>query len=104
MPETLDASKMRDLSLIVREAIGNAVKHGGAKKIAITSDSKPDGGWLLRIANDGLPFDEKSSPGVKEGHFGLEGMKQRARRIGATVSFEQRGKGMVVVLEKKNMV
>ena len=101
MPETLDASKMRDLSLIVREAIGNAVKHGGAKKIAITSDSKPDGGWLLRIANDGLPFDEKSSPGVKEGHFGLEGMRERGRRLGAEVTFSSKGDWTVVAVDVK---
>ena len=30
---TGDAAKMRDLSLIVREAIGNAIKHGAAKKV-----------------------------------------------------------------------
>ena len=101
LPETLDASKMRDLSLIVREAIGNAVKHGGAKKIAITSDSKPDGGWLLRIANDGVPFDEKTSPGVKDGHFGLEGMRERGRRLGAEVSFSVRGDWTVVSVDVK---
>ena len=104
LPEKMDAAAMRDLSLIVREVIGNAVKHGGAKKIAISSDPLEGGGWLMRLSNDGTPFDPSTSPGAKEGHFGLEGMKQRARRIGATVSFEQRGKGMVVVLEKKNMV
>ena len=41
-----------------------------------------------------------TAPGAKEGHFGLEGMKQRARRIGASVRFERRGKGMVLILER----
>ena len=101
LPSVLDAAAMRDLSLIVRETIGNAVKHGGAKKIAISSDPLEGGGWLLRISNDGEPFDPDSAPGAKEGHFGLEGMKQRARRIGATVRFERRGAGMVLILEKR---
>ena len=101
LPDRLDAAAMRDLSLIVRESIGNAVKHGGAKKIAISSDPLEKGGWLLRISNDGAPFDPETAPGAKEGHFGLEGMKQRARRMGATVSFERRGKGMVLKLEKR---
>ena len=101
LPSSLDAAAMRDLSLIVREAVGNAVKHGGAKKIAISSDPLDGGGWMLRISNDGEPFDPETAPGAKEGHFGLEGMKQRARRLGASVRFERRGKGMVLILEKR---
>lgn len=101
LPDAMDAAAMRDLSLIVRETIGNAVKHGGAKKIAISSDPLENGGWMLRVSNDGEPFDPERAPGAKEGHFGLEGMKQRARRLGATVRFERRGKGMVLVLEKR---
>ena len=100
LPSSLDAAAMRDLSLIARESIGNAVKHGGAKKIAISSDPLEGGGWRLRISNDGEPFDPETAPGAKEGHFGLEGMKQRARRIGASVRFERRGKGMVLILER----
>ena len=100
LPASLDAAAMRDLSLIVREAVGNAVKHGGAKKIAISSDPLEDGGWRLRISNDGTPFDPETAPGAKEGHFGLEGMKQRARRIGMDIRFERRGSGMVLVLQK----
>ena len=99
LPVSMDAAKMRDLSLIVREAIGNAVKHGGAKKIAITSDPREDGGWTLRIANDGAPFDPATVPGAREGHFGLEGMRQRARRLGAEVSFFQKSGWTVVCVE-----
>ena len=101
LPSTMDAAAMRDLSLIVRESIGNAVKHGGAKKIAISSDALPGGGWMVRVSNDGAPFDPATAPGAQEGHFGLEGMRQRARRLGATVSFVPRGKGMALILEKR---
>ena len=99
LPVSMDAAKMRDLSLIVREAIGNAVKHGGAKKVAISSDPLGNGGWLLRIANDGEPFDFSKAPGAKEGHFGLEGMRQRARRLGAEVEFSSKGGWMVVCVK-----
>ena len=101
LPAAMDAAAMRDLSLVVRESIGNAVKHGGAKKIAISADALPGGGWTLRLSNDGAPFDPATAPGAKEGHFGLEGMRERARRLGATVRFEPRGSGMMVVLEKR---
>lgn len=98
LPAQLDPSKMRDLSLIVREAIANAVKHGQARKIAISADPLDGGGWMLRIANDGAPFAAESAPGVKEGHFGLEGMRQRARRIGADLSISAKGDWTVVTL------
>ena len=100
LPAKMDAASMRDLCLIVREAIGNAVKHGGARKIAISSDAAGDGGWLLRVANDGAPFDPDTAPGAKEGHFGLEGMRQRARRLGATATFARRKSGMVLELSR----
>ena len=86
LPEHLDAQAMRDLSLIVREAVGNAVKHGRARKIAIAAEECGEGGWRLRISNDGAPFDPANAPGVEEGHFGIEGMKARARRLGAKLS------------------
>ena len=102
LPLSLDAAAMRDLSLIVRESIGNAVKHGGARKIAISSDPLEGGGWMLRVSNDGTPFDPKTAPGAAEGHFGLEGMRQRARRIGVEIRHERRGTGMVLILKKRS--
>jgi len=98
LPPRLDAAAMRDLSLIVRETIGNAVKHGGAKHIAISSEAVGKDGWMMCLSNDGTPFDPQTAPGAKEGHFGIAGMKQRALRLGATLDIEHRGKGMVVIL------
>ena len=102
LPQKLDASKMRDLSLIVREAVGNAVKHGGARKIAVVCDPLESGGWHLRVANDGAQFDLESAPGPSEGHFGLEGMRQRSRRIGATIDFTRRGKWTIVSIRGRS--
>ena len=100
LPLKMDASQMRDLSLVVREAIGNAIKHGGAKKVALTADPDGVGGWLLRVANDGAPFDPETAPGASEGHFGLEGMRQRARRLGATLDFSRRDGWTVLLLSR----
>ena len=101
LPERMDASQMRDLSLILREAVGNAVKHGGAGKIAISCEPIEGGGWLMRIANDGVAYDPGTAPGPDEGHFGLEGMKARAMRLGATLELGVRGAWTVVSLCKK---
>jgi len=101
LPAHLDAAQMRDLSLILREAVGNAVKHGGAKKVAISCDAKADGGWVLRLGNDGVPFDPAKAPGADEGHFGIEGMKARARRLHAELTFEPKGERTIMVLETR---
>lgn len=100
LPDRLESGVMRDLSLIIREAVGNAVKHGGAKKIAIAGETTGQG-WLLRVANDGSVFDPAVAPGPAEGHFGVEGIRQRARRIGGSVSYSVRNGWMVLNLEVK---
>jgi len=51
------------------------------------------------IANDGKPFDPENSPGPEDGHFGLEGMKARARRIGAELNISLRDSWTVVSLK-----
>jgi len=96
LPEHLDVAEMRDLSLVIRESVGNAVKHGNAHKVAIASDPLPEGGWKLRISNDGTPFDEAAALGPAEGHFGVEGMKARARRLGAELTIGVEGGRTVV--------
>ena len=101
LPASMDAAAMRDLSLIVRETVGNAVKHGGAKKIAISSDPLEGGGWRLRISNDGEPFDPATALGPDAGHFGLVGMRERARRNGLAVFWERDGEWNSVRIEVK---
>lgn len=101
LPEKMDASQMRDLSLIIREAVGNAIKHGDAHKVAIVSDPLEDGGWRLRISNNGTPIDMKSISGPAEGHFGLEGMKSRARRLHAEFAISSAIERTVVSIVRK---
>jgi signal transduction histidine kinase len=101
LPEKLDARLMRDLSLILREAVGNAIKHGEARKIAIASEKNGIDGWILRVSNDGKPYDAATALGVDQGHFGVEGMKARARRLGVKLSLCYDGRRTVLTLEKE---
>jgi len=105
LPAAMSASEMRDLSLIVREAIGNAVKHGRAQHITLTSEAVVGADpraarFVLRIANDGALYEAKKAKGVAEGHFGLEGMRERARRIGANLTIGVEGDQTVVTIAK----
>ena len=80
LPEEMPAGAYQDLVLIVREAATNAVKHGKAKQVVFTSDPLENGGFVLRISNDGQPFELATALGPEAGHYGLSGMKERALR------------------------
>ena len=100
VPVRMDAARLGDILLIVREAVTNAVKHGRAKTVVIVSDPKPEaGGFVLKVLNDGVPFDAAGALGPETGHFGLAGMKERALRSGFALDFLVDGKWTVVKVE-----
>ena len=69
----------------IRELATNAVRHGKATAIKIAGSLDND---YLRfsVADNGTGFDVDSRPGVAEGHFGLQGAAERARRFGGEMS------------------
>ena len=80
LPDTLPEVVSHDLVQIIREATTNAVKHGKAGRVVFTSDPLPDGGFELKVLNDGAPFEIDSALGPETGHYGLSGMRERALR------------------------
>lgn len=98
LPQRLANGRQLNLLMIVREAITNAVKHGKAGWILLVSDPV-DGGFSLRIANDGEPFDRASALGPSAGHYGIAGMEHRARKCGFDLSFGRKGKWTIVKVE-----
>lgn len=64
---------------IAQEAVANAVRHAGARRIELSLAADADGP-LLRVADDGEGFDPAR---VARGHWGLEIMRERATSIGA---------------------
>jgi PAS domain S-box-containing protein len=88
-----DSSVATHLYRIAQEAVTNAVKHGGAKKIVIClGESK--GKCTLTITDDGLGFLE---PYAKSQGTGLQIMKYRAAAIGASLAVRNAsGRGICV--------
>ena len=82
------------LLLIMQEAVGNAIRHGGAKKVTVkTAFREKD--IELSIADDGCGFDTAATPVA--GHYGLSTMERRIRELGGTMSISSApGKGTVV--------
>lgn len=79
---------------IVREAVSNAVKHGCAKKIAISLKAKDKKTAEIKIMNNGRKF--KAPKSDYEG-MGLKIMQARAKIIGATFKIIPQPKGGAVV-------
>ncbi len=69
-----------NLLLLAQEAVTNALKHSGASKINILLRLTPSHAALV-IADDGKGFDPALAPGQHDGHFGLQGMRERTKRL-----------------------
>jgi signal transduction histidine kinase len=78
---SLEAGLQHNLLRIAQEAITNAVKHANATHIEVALRQEDQAVSLL-IADDGIGFDPALRANV-EGHFGLRGMRARARSIKA---------------------
>jgi len=79
------------------EAIRNAYTHSHATHLEIALSYGRD--LTLRVADDGVGMESTTAERGKEGHFGLPGMRERASRIGATLSVTSTpGAGTAVVV------
>jgi len=78
---TLPALVKHHLQRITREAVHNAIKYSGAKTITVTLTTA-DEKLRLSIVDEGKGFDVTTTSAL-DGHFGIRGMKERARKIGA---------------------
>jgi signal transduction histidine kinase len=93
---------------IVREAVANAIAHAKATRITIrvagmtaarTADGDSAAGSArIEIVDDGCGFDV-ATRSTAEGHFGIRGMEERARRIGGRIEIRAAsGAGTRVIL------
>ena len=78
-----------NLLLLAQEAVTNALKHAGAHSITARIIFLPDG-VTVRVTDDGAGFDPALAPGQSTGHFGLQGMRERMKRICGTLQIESR--------------
>ena len=78
---------------IAQEATNNAIKHAHARRLALRLADE-DGAVLLEVRDDGAGFDPGGDFG---GHFGLTSMRERAGRLGGTLTVESApGRGTTV--------
>ena len=77
----LPESVAGNLLLFAQEGITNALKHARATQIDLRL-SFPGRDVALTIGDDGIGFVLEDVDGPKEGHFGLQGMRERIKRLG----------------------
>jgi len=70
-----------DAYRIGREALVNAIRHSGAKRIEVTVECAPHQLRVL-VRDDGRGIDPEVLRAGREGHWGLSGMRERAERVG----------------------
>lgn len=84
--------------LIVQEAVHNALKHASPMRIEVHVQAGVDDGPLVaRVADDGVGFHVGSQPGPRQGHFGIQGMRERAERLGGRLVVRNRPGGGTII-------
>jgi signal transduction histidine kinase len=66
---------------IAQEAVTNTLKHAGATRIGIKLRTEARE-LYLRIVDNGRGFEQQDVFSSLGGHFGLLGMRERAKRVG----------------------
>ncbi|MGA9451809.1 MAG: histidine kinase [Verrucomicrobiia bacterium] len=77
LPEVVEENLLR----IGQEALANIIKHSGATHVNIELQFERQG-VSLQVKDNGTGFDLEKAGGPSEGHFGLLGMSERAKRLG----------------------
>ena len=72
---------------IIRELVLNGIRHGHATSISIEGRIHDN---ILRfsVSDNGCGFDPNTCPGMSDGHFGIEGMKDRLKALAGTLAYE----------------
>ena len=97
LPEVIEENLLR----IGQEALTNIIKH--SKCTAVDMELRFDPGQVnLQVQDNGIGFDRDQVAGPNEGHFGLLGMAERARRLGGKFHLSSKtGEGTIVRVEIK---
>jgi ligand-binding sensor domain-containing protein len=97
MTTNLGMKERKDLFLIIKEAVNNAIKYAGCKHLHIRM-RKFGQQIMVEVMDDGAGFDAALLERQETGN-GLHNMKQRAQELNGKVKFDSEpGKGSNIVL------
>jgi signal transduction histidine kinase len=83
----LPADVAHHLQMMAREALANALKHAAASRVRVSLRREGDL-LVLGVCDDGKGLGpDPGPPAARPGHFGCQGIRERAVRIGARVEW-----------------
>lgn len=89
-PRSLQTIAQEELSYLGKEAINNAFRHADATHISVRLAFEAESlTMIIQDNGSGIPHDILRY-GAREGHWGLAGMRERARKIGAHLDLRSR--------------
>lgn len=96
--EGLADTTVHTILKIIRELVVNAIRHGGAAHVRVAGER--DGETIrFSVHDDGRGFDPDSAPGPMQGHFGLQGIRERTKEFGGSIDVESSaGRGAKVTV------
>jgi signal transduction histidine kinase len=88
---------------VTQESLTNVGKHAGASRVTVSLAAE-NGSVRLRINDDGVGFDpETAGRMLREGHFGLAGMRERVEMVGGHLVVDSTpGQGTTVDVQMVN--
>lgn len=96
-PSALHPVVAEEVAAIGREAMRNAFVHSGGTRLEVTLAY--DANLTLRVRDDGRGIDATAAAHGKPGHYGIQGMRERAAALGGTLTVARwRGTGTEVTL------
>jgi len=84
---------------IAQEAVANSVRHSGASRVGLDLRYHPNE-VALRVCDNGCGFQANDPTLTAKGHFGLQGMRERADQIGGTLNVESSPESGTIVTLK----
>lgn len=78
----------------IRELVVNALRHGKATDIKVAGALEGEH-LICSVSDNGCGFNPVSAPGVLQGHFGLQGIRERVNALGGEFTIESKpGEGV----------
>jgi signal transduction histidine kinase len=97
-PRPLPKASENHLLRIGQEAVANALKHGKPASVSIHL-SFLEKHVVMTVRDDGRGLGGSATEVLREGHFGLRGMRERARRLGGEFHIESApGRGTAITV------
>ena len=85
--KALDENLVHAILRIIRELSINSVRHGEATAIRVAGSLEGQT-VLFCVKDNGRGFDVNKAPGITEGHFGLQGVRERIKDFGGHLTID----------------